>query len=90
MNAQNKISLISQSCAALGVMETLTELCPWPYASAARLDIDDRDFDSKFHTDTATRICNEDLEMSDLDAKRSATMYRTSPLGFGATNISIW
>ena len=80
MNWKEKISVISHSCAALGVLETLKELSA--YTATAGFDIDDNSFDRKFNTDTTARISNEDLEIVDFAAQRSATMYRTAPERF--------
>ena len=78
MNSKEKISLIAHSCAAIGVIQTLKALGRY----ALRLDIDDRNFDKKFNTNTAARILNEDLEMPDPGAQRSATFYLTAPERF--------
>lgn len=82
MNSREKISLIAHSCVALGVIKTLKALGRYALGSDIDDTIDDRKFDKKFHTNTAPRINNEHLEMSDPNAQRFATVYRTAPERF--------
>src|SRR5262245_6592558 len=82
MNSQEKISVITHSFAALGVIKTLSALGRYALGSDIDDAIDDSMFDRKFQTDTAARINNEDLEMSDPNAQRFATVYRTAPERF--------
>jgi SAM-dependent methyltransferase len=74
MNFREKVSLITQSLAALGVIETLKAL-----ARYALRPSDGRNFDKRYSTDTMTRIENKDLEISDPETQKLATTYRTAP-----------
>jgi SAM-dependent methyltransferase len=84
MNLKDKISLVAHSYAALGVIETFKALVRY----ALRPDTDDVNFDNKFGTNTASQISNENLDMPDPDAQRSATQYRTTPERFVRLIIS--
>jgi SAM-dependent methyltransferase len=78
MNIKEKISLVTHSCASIGAMETFKSLARY----ALRRRIDDANFDKRNSTDTAGRIGNEELEMSDPEAQSHATVYRTAPERF--------
>jgi SAM-dependent methyltransferase len=77
MNFREKVLLITHSFAAVGVIETLKAL--GRYALRAS---DDPNFDKRYSTDTTTVIKNKDLEISDPEARKRATVYRTAPERF--------
>jgi SAM-dependent methyltransferase len=77
MNFREKVSLITQSFAALGVIETLKALGRYALRPS-----DCSNFDKKYSTDTTTRIDNKDLEISDPETRKLATIYRTTPERF--------
>src|SRR5262245_1905573 len=74
MNFKERISLITHSCASIGVVETFKALARY----ALRAKIDDSNYDERNSTDTANRISSEELEMSDPTAQSHATGYRTA------------
>jgi hypothetical protein len=69
MNFKKKISLITHSCATIGVVETFKALARY----ALRPEIEDSNYDKQNSTDTASPIDNKKLEMSDPEAQRKAT-----------------
>ena len=71
---KEKISLVMHSCASIGVVETFKALVRY----ALRSKIADSSYDRRNSTDTASRIENEQLEMSDPEAQNHATCYRTA------------
>jgi len=77
MNFREKVSLITQSFAALGVIETLKALGRYALRPS-----DCSNFDKKYSTDTTTRIDNKDLQISDPETRKRATIYRTTPERF--------
>ena len=84
MNFREKISLIAHSCASIGVMETFKALVEY----ALRPKIEDSNFDKRNSTDTASVIKHDELEMSDPEAQRHATIYSTAPERFISYLIS--
>ena len=64
--------MIAHSCASIGVVDTFKAL--GRYA----LRFNDSRFDRRYSTDTSGMIENEELEMSDPEAQRHATVYRTA------------
>jgi precorrin-6B methylase 2 len=85
MNFREKISLIARSFAAVGVVETfravvlrvLLRLLPIFIAK-----VDDRNYDKRNSTDTASHILIPELEISDAEAREHANPYRTLPERF--------
>jgi SAM-dependent methyltransferase len=88
MNFREKISLIAHSCATVGVAETVRALAFSALVPALSPRIEERSYDKRHSTDTASRIENEDLEMSDPEAQKHATLYRTAPERFISYLIS--
>jgi SAM-dependent methyltransferase len=70
MNFKEKISLIVQTCAAIGPLETFKALGRYVLQS----DIDDSNFDRRNSTDTASPLTKQELAISD----RAARSYRTA------------
>jgi SAM-dependent methyltransferase len=77
MTLKERFLLIKHSIACLGLVETLSAL--GHYALRAR---DSADFDKKYSTDTTTRIAVDNLEISDPEARRRTTTYRSAPERF--------
>jgi SAM-dependent methyltransferase len=77
MNFREKVSLITQSFAGLGVVETLKALGRYALRPS-----DCGNFDKKYSTDTTMRIDNKDLGISDPETRKLATIYRTTPERF--------
>jgi precorrin-6B methylase 2 len=74
MISKERISLITHSCASIGAVETFKALVRYAFRSK----IADSNYDRRNSTDTARRIANEKLEMSDPEAQSHATCYRTA------------
>jgi SAM-dependent methyltransferase len=77
MNFRDKVSLTRESFAALGVIETLKALGRYALRPS-----DSSNFDKKYSTDTTTWIANKDLEISDPETRKLATIYRATPERF--------
>src|SRR5262249_34977251 len=74
MTFKERISLITHSCASVGVVETFKALVQY----GLRPKIADSRYDRRNSTDTASRIEKDDLGMSDPEAQRHATCYQTA------------
>jgi len=79
MNLKDKLKVIRISCEAIGIWETLKATLAYLLKYKPR---NDRWFDRKFSTDTSSPISHEDLDISDAEAKKSATYYISSPVRF--------
>jgi precorrin-6B methylase 2 len=75
---KERICLITHSCASIGVVETLKALARY----ALRPKYEGSSFDKRYSTDTASIINHDELEMSDHEAQRHATVYATLPERF--------
>ena len=74
MSFKERILLIMHGCASIGMVETFKAVARY----ALRANMDDSAYDKRNSTDTASRIDNEELEMSDPTVQGHATGYRTA------------
>jgi SAM-dependent methyltransferase len=84
MTRKEKISLITHSCASIGIVETFKALVRY----VLEPKIEDINYDKRYSTDTARRIDHKELEMSDSEAQTHATIYRTASARFISYLIS--